>query len=66
VVCSISYHFHKHGQKFGTIAAMTLAAQQYFRAHRSAAKFTPEGLLQFPDGSLFMIDGRIITFIGNA
>jgi len=63
VVCNISYHFQKHGQKYGTIAKMTDEALRLFRDRRVDAKLR-SGLLQFPDGSLFEIDGRIVTFVG--
>jgi len=63
LVCNISYHFNKHGAKYGSIAVMTQAAQQYFRENRSKA-FSQAGLLRFPSGSLFEQDGRIVTFHG--
>jgi hypothetical protein len=65
VICNISYHFHKHGQKFGTIEKMTEEAQRLFRDRRSEARVRKtDGLLQFPGGSLFEINGRIVTFVG--
>ena len=30
VVCNISYHFNKHGAKYGSIARMTQEAKKYF------------------------------------
>jgi hypothetical protein len=61
VVCNISYHFNKHGTKYGSIALMTRAAQQYLNHNRHlAVPFS--GLLRLPDGSLFEQDGRIVTF----
>ena len=60
VICNISYHFNKHGAPYGTVAAMTLAAQQYFRQNRHQAKFD-QGVLKLPRGT-FEPDGRIITF----
>jgi hypothetical protein len=62
VVCNISYHFNKHGARFGTIAAMTRAAQRYFMENRQQAKLE-FGILKFPNKSKFETDGRIITFI---
>jgi hypothetical protein len=64
VVCNVSYHFHKHGQKYGTIARMTDEALRLFRERRAEARVrATDGLLQFPDGSLFEVDGRIVTFV---
>lgn len=60
VICNISYHFNKHGTPFGSVAAMTLAAQQYFRQNRQLAKLE-NGVLKLPMGT-FEPDGRIITF----
>jgi hypothetical protein len=62
VVCNISYHFNKHGARFGTIAAMTRAAQRYFMENRQPAKLEV-GILKFPNDSKFETEGRIITFI---
>ena len=64
VVCNASYHFHKHGQKYGTIQAMTTAAVQNFNTNRHSATKTQEGLLKTPDGSLYEPSGKIITFVG--
>jgi hypothetical protein len=36
VVCNISYHFNKHGAKYGSVAIMTQAAQQYFKRESSS------------------------------
>lgn len=64
-VCNISYHFHKHGQKYGTIQRMTDEAIRYFQAHRPEAIVRKtDGLLLFPNGSLYELDGRIVTFVG--
>ena len=60
VICNISYHFYKHGNKYGTVAAMTHAAQQYFRQNRHQGVVS-SGLLRLP-GGLFEPDGRIVTF----
>jgi hypothetical protein len=64
VVCNVSYHFYKHGQKYRTVRLMTEAALRFFREHRQEASVRQrDGLLQFPDGSLFEVDGRIVTFV---
>jgi hypothetical protein len=60
VICNISYHFNKHGTPYGSVAAMTLAAQQYFRENRQLARLE-NGVLKLPRGN-FEPDGRIITF----
>ncbi|WP_169977473.1 hypothetical protein [Tautonia rosea] len=65
IVCNISYHFHKHGQKYGTIQKMTDEAFNYLSLHRSEAKLrTSDGLLVLPNGSLYEPGGRIVTFVG--
>jgi len=65
VVCNVSYHFHKHGRKYGSLRRMTEQATRLFRESRHQARFRQrDGLLQFPDGSLFELDGRIVTFVG--
>ena len=63
IVCNISYHFHKHGQKYGTIALYTQAAKAYLTQHQPQAVLTPEGTLKLPQGT-YERDGRIITFAG--
>ena len=45
-VCNVSYHFHKHGQKFGSIKAYTLAAKKYFEANRVKAKPDDSGVIK--------------------
>jgi hypothetical protein len=60
VICNISYHFNKHGAKYGTVAGMTHAAQQYFQQNRHQAVLS-SGLLRLP-GGIFEQDGRIVTF----
>ena len=60
VVCNISYHFNKHGAKYGSIALMTQEAKKYFAQNRHVA-VPSSGILKLPDGS-FEPDGRIITF----
>ena len=65
VVCNISYHFHKHGQKYGTIRKMTDEALHYFSQHRGQAQpRKSDGLLALPNGSLYEPGGRIVTFVG--
>ncbi len=65
VVCNISYHFHKHGQKYGTIQEMTNAALRYFRDNKNQARVrSTDGLLQLPNGSLYEAIGKIVTFFG--
>ncbi len=64
VVCNVSYHYNKHGSKYGSIRLMTQTAKQYFQQHRQKATTTNFGLLKFPDGSLFEPDGRIVTYVG--
>ena len=61
LTCNLAYHFGKHGAKFGDIATMTAAAKQYFAVNRSKAKLV-DGKLKFPNGGIFMPDGRIVTF----
>ena len=61
IVCNISYHFTKHGAKYGSIAELTNAARQYFGLHRNSA-VPYSGLLRLPNKSLFEPDGRIVTF----
>lgn len=60
VICNISYHFNKHGTRYGSVAGMTQAAQQYFAQNRSKAVLA-SGLLRLP-GGVFEQDGRIVTF----
>jgi hypothetical protein len=65
IVCNISYHFHKHGQRFGTIQKMTDEAIAYFRTNRSRARLrNSDGLLVLPNGSLYEQSGQIVTFVG--
>ena len=61
LTCNLTYHFGKHGAKYGDIATMTAAAKRYFALNRSKATLV-EGKLKFPNGSIFMPDGRIVTF----
>ena len=62
-VCNVSYHFHKHGQKYGNIKAYTLAAKKYYEANQGRAKPDGSGILKLPKGT-FDKDGKIITFAG--
>lgn len=62
LTCNLSYHFGKHGQKYGTIANMTAIAKRYWQDHRAEAR-EENGVLKFPNGSIFTLDGRIVTFI---
>lgn len=61
LTCNLAYHFGKHGAKYGDIARMTAAAQQYFALNRSKARLV-DGKLKLPNGGVFMPDGRIVTF----
>jgi hypothetical protein len=61
LTCNLAYHFGKHGSKYGSIAGMTEAAKQYFELNKSKAK-PVGGKLKFPNDSIFMPDGRIVTF----
>lgn len=61
LTCNLAYHFGKHGEKYGTIAQMTAAAKRYFVENRSKAKLV-NGMLRFPNDSVFTQDGRIVTF----
>jgi hypothetical protein len=61
LTCNLAYHFGKHGGKHETIAEMTSAATRYFAKHRREA-VVRDGKLKFPNGSIFMPDGRIVTF----
>jgi len=63
IVANISYHFHKHGQKYGTIERMTDEACRYYLAYQDNAEFRDDHL-KYPNGSLYEMDGRIITFVG--
>jgi hypothetical protein len=48
-------------EKYDDIATMTAAAQRYFGLNRSKAKLV-DGKLKLPNDSVFMPDGRIVTF----
>jgi hypothetical protein len=34
IVCTVSYHYHTHGQKYANIRLYTLAAKRYFLKHQ--------------------------------
>lgn len=63
LACNVAYHFHTHGQKYGSILLYTRAAREYFEHHRQEAVAGPQGLLKLPCG-LFEVDGRIVTYAG--
>jgi hypothetical protein len=62
-VCTVSYHFHKHGQSYVNIRAYTLAAKRYFDAHGRNVKPDTHGFINLAKGK-FNRSGRIITFFG--
>jgi hypothetical protein len=62
-VCNVSYHFHTHGQKYGSIRLYTEAARRYFEQNGKSAAADPKGLIRLPLG-VFDRAGRIITFFG--
>jgi hypothetical protein len=62
-VCNVSYHFHKHGQKYGSIRAYTYAAKRYFEQHGRTALPDFRGLIRLAKGT-FDRTGRIIYFAG--
>jgi hypothetical protein len=63
IVCAVSYHYHKHGQKYANIRLYTLAAKRYFLKHQGDVVPNSRGLLKLPKGT-FHRDGRIVTFFG--
>ncbi|MCP5117087.1 MAG: hypothetical protein GY953_40195 [bacterium] len=63
LICNVSYHFHKHGQKYGNIRLYTQAARRHFIQHRQHAVADQQGLLKLPEGR-FEPDGRIVTYFG--
>ena len=63
IVCNVSYHFHTHGQKYGSIRMYTEAAKRYFEQHRQSAVPDPKGLVRLPLGT-FDRAGRVLTFFG--
>jgi hypothetical protein len=62
-VCNVSYHFHTHGQRYGSIRLYTEAAKRYFEQHGRSAVADPKGLIRLPMG-VFDRVGRIVTFFG--
>lgn len=66
LVCNIAYHFHKHGQKYGSIQRMTDEATRAFLLHRREATVCArDGLLNIANVGLYELDGRIVTFFGS-
>lgn len=63
LVCNVSYHFHRHGQKYGSIRAYTEAAKRYFDQNKRGAAPDSTGLIRLPSG-VFDRTGRIVTFFG--
>lgn len=63
VVCNVSYHFHKHGQKYGNIRLFTEAARRYFQQNHTRSAPDGGGLYRLPHG-VFDRYGRIVTFYG--
>jgi hypothetical protein len=59
----VSYHFHTHGQKYGSNRLYTEAAKRYFEQHRRSAAADPKGLISLPLG-VFDWTSRIVTFFG--
>ena len=62
-ICNISYHFHTHGQRYGSIRLYTDAARRYFAQHGRGVAPDSRGLIRLPLG-VFDRTGRIITFFG--
>ncbi len=62
-VCNVSYHFHTHGQKYGSILRYTMAARHYFEQHGQATIADQKGMIRLPMG-VFDQKGRIVTFFG--
>lgn len=66
IVRTVAYHFHVHGQRYGTVECMTQEALKYYLAKK------PEGQpvtlkdgspgLQLPNGSLYTTQGKIVTY----
>jgi len=62
-VCNVSYHFHAHGQKYGSIRFYTEAAKRYFVQNGRRGVADPKGVIRLELG-VFDRAGRIITFFG--
>jgi len=62
-VCNVSYHFHAHGQKYGSILCYTEAARRYFDQHGRGVPADSNGLIQLPLG-IYDRTGRIVTYFG--
>lgn len=63
LVCNVSYHFHRHGQKYGSIRVYTEVARRYFDQHKGPALPNSKRLINLPMG-VFDRTGRIVTFFG--
>jgi hypothetical protein len=65
LTCNLAYHFSeaniKTSGKYTSIAQLTMEAKRYFQQNRAQAKLK-NGVLKFPNGSIFMPDGRIVTY----
>jgi hypothetical protein len=62
-VCNVSYHFHAHGQKYGSIRFYTEAAKRYFAQNGRRGVADPKGVIRLELGAFDRV-GRIITFFG--
>lgn len=63
LVCNISYHFHEHGQKYGTVLIFTREGVRYWEENRANAVSFQDNLLKLPRG-IYEPDGRIVSFFG--
>jgi hypothetical protein len=63
LVCNVSYHFHRHGQKYGSIRLYTEAALRYFELESGRTTPDEHGLIKFKSGILDA-QGRIVSFFG--
>ena len=77
IICTVSYHFHKHGQKYGKISKYTDAAVMYFEKNiddPKKIKSDKGGMVTFKNGSTFKVkkdakgkvkEFKILTFTGK-
>ena len=77
IICTVSYHFHKHGQNYGRIDKYTDAAVKFFEKNiddPKKIKSDKGGMVTFKNGSSFEVkkDGKgkvkefkILTFTGK-